>query len=32
MAGPNFGYYVVVDGDSSEPDKIVDVWPRWRGW
>ncbi|KAG9944225.1 hypothetical protein KCU85_g8103, partial [Aureobasidium melanogenum] len=32
MAGPNFGYYVVVDGDSSEPDKIVDVWSRWRGW
>ena len=32
MAGPNFGYYVVVDGQSSEPDKVVDVWPRWRGW
>ncbi|KAG9677079.1 hypothetical protein KCV03_g10313, partial [Aureobasidium melanogenum] len=32
MAGPSFGYYVVVDGDSSEPDKIVDVWSRWRGW
>ncbi|KAI4831193.1 hypothetical protein E4T44_09653 [Aureobasidium sp. EXF-8845] len=32
MAGPNFGYYVVVDGESSDPDKIVDVWSRWRGW
>jgi D-serine deaminase-like pyridoxal phosphate-dependent protein len=32
MAGPNFGYYVVVDGESSEPDKVVDVWSRWRGW
>jgi D-serine deaminase-like pyridoxal phosphate-dependent protein len=32
MAGPNFGYYVVVDGDGSDPDKVVDVWPRWRGW
>ncbi|KAI4831201.1 hypothetical protein E4T44_09644 [Aureobasidium sp. EXF-8845] len=32
MAGPNFGHYVVVDGESSEPDKIVDVWSRWRGW
>jgi D-serine deaminase-like pyridoxal phosphate-dependent protein len=32
MAGPNFGYYVVVDGKSSEPDKVVDVWSRWRGW
>ena len=32
MAGPNFGHYVVVDGESSEPDKVVDVWSRWRGW
>ncbi|THV77193.1 hypothetical protein D6D28_00539 [Aureobasidium pullulans] len=32
MAGPNFGYYVVVDGESSEPDKVQDVWTRWRGW
>ncbi|KAI4731559.1 hypothetical protein E4T49_00539 [Aureobasidium sp. EXF-10728] len=32
MAGPNFGYYLVVDGDESDADKIVDVWPRWRGW
>lgn len=32
MAGPNFGYYLVVDGDTSEPDTIRDVWPRWRGW
>lgn len=32
MAGPNFGYYIVVDGESSEPDKVVDVWSRWRGW
>jgi D-serine deaminase-like pyridoxal phosphate-dependent protein len=32
MAGPNFGYYVVVEGESSEPDKVVDVWPRWHGW
>ncbi|TIA84705.1 hypothetical protein D6C76_01582 [Aureobasidium pullulans] len=31
MAGPNFGYYVVVDGESSEPDKVQDVWTRWRG-
>ncbi|KAI5204731.1 hypothetical protein E4T39_03384 [Aureobasidium subglaciale] len=32
MAGPNFGYYMVVDGDSPEPDRVVDVWTRWRGW
>jgi D-serine deaminase-like pyridoxal phosphate-dependent protein len=32
MAGPNFGHYVVVDGESSDPDRIVDVWSRWRGW
>jgi D-serine deaminase-like pyridoxal phosphate-dependent protein len=32
MAGPSFGYYLVVDGESSDPDRIQDVWARWRGW
>ncbi|KAI5276915.1 hypothetical protein E4T47_00090 [Aureobasidium subglaciale] len=32
MAGPNFGFYMVVDGDSPTPDRVVDVWTRWRGW
>lgn len=32
MSGPSFGYYLVVDGESEDPDKIQDVWTRWRGW
>jgi D-serine ammonia-lyase len=32
IAGVNFGWYVVVDGDSAEPEKVVDVWTRCRGW
>ena len=32
IAGVNFGWYLVVDSNSQEPDKIVDVWTRWRGW
>lgn len=32
MAGPNFGWYLVVDSDSEEPDVVRDVWVRWRGW
>lgn len=32
MAGPNFGYYLVVDSDSSDKDIVTDVWSRWRGW
>ncbi|CAD6589274.1 MAG: hypothetical protein ASARMPREDX12_003710 [Alectoria sarmentosa] len=30
IAGVNFGWYLVVDSNSQEPDKIVDVWTRWR--
>lgn len=32
MAGPSFGWYLVVDTDSSEPNVVKDVWVRWRGW
>ncbi|OQO12519.1 hypothetical protein B0A48_03161 [Cryoendolithus antarcticus] len=32
MNGPNFGWYLIVDSDSDDPDKVVDVWVRWRGW
>ncbi|KIX06067.1 uncharacterized protein Z518_04041 [Rhinocladiella mackenziei CBS 650.93] len=27
-----FGWYLIVDSSTSSPDKIVDVWVRWRGW
>nr|OQO19209.1 hypothetical protein B0A51_13190 [Rachicladosporium sp. CCFEE 5018] len=32
MNGPNFGWYLIVDSDSDDPNKVVDVWIRWRGW
>lgn len=32
MAGPNFGFYLVVDSDSSDKDIVRDVWTRCRGW
>ncbi|KAK4612812.1 D-serine dehydratase [Fulvia fulva] len=31
IAGVNFGWYLVVDSES-DPETIVDVWVRWRGW
>jgi len=32
IAGVNFGYYLVVDSDTPDPDTIQDVWIRSRGW
>lgn len=32
IAGVNFGCYLVVDSDQADPDRIQDVWVRWRGW
>lgn len=32
IAGVNFGCYLVVDSDKPDPDRIEDVWVRWRGW
>lgn len=32
IAGVNMACYLIVDSDTAEPNKIVDVWPRWRGW
>ena len=32
IAGVNFGWYLVVDSDSDDPDRVHDVWLRWRGW
>lgn len=31
VAGAGFGWYIVVDSEQGG-DKVVDVWPRWRGW
>ncbi len=27
-----FAWYFIVDSDGSDPDQIVDIYPRWRGW
>lgn len=32
IAGVNFGWFLVVDGDSEDPDQVRNVWLRWRGW
>ncbi|EMD00182.1 hypothetical protein BAUCODRAFT_45077, partial [Baudoinia panamericana UAMH 10762] len=32
IAGVNFGWYLVVDSDTPDPNSIVDCWLRWRGW
>lgn len=32
IAGAHFGWYLVVDSDKSDPERIDDVWVRWRGW
>jgi D-serine deaminase-like pyridoxal phosphate-dependent protein len=32
ITGACYGFYVVVDSSSGEPDRVVDVWVRWRGW
>ncbi|KAF2501416.1 hypothetical protein BU16DRAFT_522385 [Lophium mytilinum] len=32
VAGAGSGWYLVVDSDEQDPDRIVDVWVRWRGW
>ena len=32
IAGVSFGWYLIVDSDTGNPDKIEDVWVRWRGW
>ncbi|KAI5361206.1 Putative alanine racemase, D-serine dehydratase-like domain, PLP-binding barrel [Septoria linicola] len=32
IAGVNFGWYLVVDSEKSDLDRIEDIWVRWRGW
>ncbi|KEF60279.1 uncharacterized protein A1O9_05129 [Exophiala aquamarina CBS 119918] len=28
----NFGWYLIVDSSTDNPDTVIDVWVRWRGW
>lgn len=32
IAGASFGWYLVVDSDKPDPERVRDVWVRWRGW
>ena len=32
MAGPSFGWYLIVDSDQDDADVVRDVWIRSRGW
>jgi D-serine ammonia-lyase len=33
VAGACFDWYLVFDSEmAGSEDKIIDVWPRWRGW
>lgn len=27
-----YGWYVIVDSSTDTPDKVIDIWVRWRGW
>jgi D-serine ammonia-lyase len=33
IAGACFDWYLVFDSENLEnKDRVIDVWPRWRGW
>jgi D-serine deaminase-like pyridoxal phosphate-dependent protein len=32
IAGVNHGWFLVVDSDKPDADRIEDIWIRWRGW
>jgi D-serine deaminase-like pyridoxal phosphate-dependent protein len=32
IASSGYGWYLVIDSKSENPDEIKEVWPRWRGW
>ncbi|CAK4030699.1 Hypothetical predicted protein [Lecanosticta acicola] len=32
IAGAHFGWYLVVDSEKLDPERVEDVWVRWRGW
>ena len=32
ITGAMYAFYIVVDSSGEDPDKVVDVWTRWRGW
>lgn len=32
ITGACYAFYIIVDSSSDEPNRVVDVWGRWRGW
>lgn len=32
ITGAMYSFYIIVDSSSEDPEKVVDVWTRWRGW
>lgn len=32
ITGSHFGWYLVIDSESEDPNVVRDVWVRWRGW
>lgn len=32
IAAAGFGFYAVVDSSREDPDRVVDIWVRCRGW
>lgn len=32
IAAAHFGWFLLVDSETSDPERIQDVWLKWRGW
>lgn len=32
IAGAGFNWYFIVDSSSESPNRVIDIWVRWRGW
>lgn len=32
ITGSQYGWYLIVDSESDDPDVVRDVWARWSGW
>lgn len=32
IAAAGFGWFLIVDSESDEPERVIDVWVRCRGW
>ena len=32
IAGAGFDWYFIVDSSSKSPNRVIDIWVRWRGW